>query len=82
MSAKVIDGTKVAARVRDEIATAVAEMKEKHNYTPGLATVLVDGFETERLQTPAKGMSPSAPNPNTTSFGNGPSQCRLPFASR
>ncbi|MCA9955427.1 MAG: bifunctional 5,10-methylenetetrahydrofolate dehydrogenase/5,10-methenyltetrahydrofolate cyclohydrolase, partial [Anaerolineales bacterium] len=41
MSAKVIDGTKVAARVRDEIATAVAEMKEKHNYTPGLATVLV-----------------------------------------
>ncbi|MCB8980349.1 MAG: bifunctional methylenetetrahydrofolate dehydrogenase/methenyltetrahydrofolate cyclohydrolase FolD [Ardenticatenaceae bacterium] len=41
MSAKVIDGTKVAARVRDEIATAVAEMKEKYNYTPGLATVLV-----------------------------------------
>ncbi len=41
MSAKVIDGTKVAARVRDEIAVAVAEMKEKHNYTPGLATVLV-----------------------------------------
>ncbi len=41
MSAKVIDGTKVAARVRDEIAVAVAEMKEKYNYTPGLATVLV-----------------------------------------
>ncbi|MCB8926326.1 MAG: bifunctional methylenetetrahydrofolate dehydrogenase/methenyltetrahydrofolate cyclohydrolase FolD [Ardenticatenaceae bacterium] len=41
MSAKVIDGKKVAARVRDEIAAAVAEMKEKHNYTPGLATVLV-----------------------------------------
>jgi methylenetetrahydrofolate dehydrogenase (NADP+)/methenyltetrahydrofolate cyclohydrolase len=41
MSAKVIDGTKVAARVRDEVAAAVAEMKEKHNYTPGLATVLV-----------------------------------------
>ncbi len=41
MSAKVIDGKKVAARVRDEVATAVAEMKEKHNYTPGLATVLV-----------------------------------------
>ncbi len=41
MSAKVIDGTKVAARVRDEVAAAVAAMKEKHNYTPGLATVLV-----------------------------------------
>lgn len=41
MSAKVIDGKKVAARVRDEIAVAVADMKEKHNYVPGLATVLV-----------------------------------------
>ena len=41
MSAQLIDGKKVAARVRDEVAVAVAEMKEKHNYTPGLATVLV-----------------------------------------
>ena len=41
MSAQIIDGKKVAARVRDEVAAAVAEMKEKHNYTPGLATVLV-----------------------------------------
>lgn len=41
MPAKVIDGKKVAARVRDEVATAVAQMKEQHNYTPGLATVLV-----------------------------------------
>jgi 5,10-methylene-tetrahydrofolate dehydrogenase/methenyl tetrahydrofolate cyclohydrolase len=41
MSAKIIDGKKVAARVRDEVAEAVAAMKEKHNYTPGLATVLV-----------------------------------------
>ncbi len=41
MTAKVIDGKQVAARVRDEVAVAVAKMKEKHNYTPGLATVLV-----------------------------------------
>jgi len=41
MSAQLIDGKKVAARVRDEVAEAVAAMKEKHNYTPGLATVLV-----------------------------------------
>ncbi|MAT97223.1 MAG: bifunctional methylenetetrahydrofolate dehydrogenase/methenyltetrahydrofolate cyclohydrolase FolD [Anaerolineaceae bacterium] len=41
MSAQLIDGKKVAARVRDEVAEAVAQMKEKHNYTPGLATVLV-----------------------------------------
>ena len=41
MSAQLIDGKKVAARIRDEVAEAVAQMKEKHNYTPGLATVLV-----------------------------------------
>lgn len=41
MSAQLIDGKKVAARVRDEVGEAVAAMKEKHNYTPGLATVLV-----------------------------------------
>lgn len=41
MSAKVIDGKQVAAKVRDQVAAAVAEMKAKYNYTPGLATVLV-----------------------------------------
>ncbi|VAW42201.1 Methenyltetrahydrofolate cyclohydrolase / Methylenetetrahydrofolate dehydrogenase (NADP+) [hydrothermal vent metagenome] len=41
MSAIRIDGKEVAAKVRDQVATAVAEIKEKHNYTPGLATVLV-----------------------------------------
>ncbi len=41
MSAKVIDGKKVAAKVRDEVAEGVAAMQAKHNYTPGLATVLV-----------------------------------------
>ncbi len=41
MSAQIIDGKAVAAKVRDQVAVKVAEMKEKHNYTPGLATVLV-----------------------------------------
>jgi 5,10-methylene-tetrahydrofolate dehydrogenase/methenyl tetrahydrofolate cyclohydrolase len=41
MSAQLIDGKKVAARIRDEVAEAVAKMKENHHYTPGLATVLV-----------------------------------------
>jgi 5,10-methylene-tetrahydrofolate dehydrogenase/methenyl tetrahydrofolate cyclohydrolase len=41
MSAKVIDGKLVAAKVRDQVAAGVAEMQAKHNYTPGLATVLV-----------------------------------------
>jgi 5,10-methylene-tetrahydrofolate dehydrogenase/methenyl tetrahydrofolate cyclohydrolase len=39
MSAQLIDGKKVAARIRDEVAEAVATMKAKHNYIPGLATV-------------------------------------------
>ncbi|MCP4417987.1 MAG: bifunctional methylenetetrahydrofolate dehydrogenase/methenyltetrahydrofolate cyclohydrolase FolD [Chloroflexi bacterium] len=41
MSAIKIDGKEVAAKVRDQVATAVTAMKETHNYTPGLATVLV-----------------------------------------
>lgn len=41
MTAQLIDGKAVAAKVRDRVATAVNEMKEKHGYTPGLATVLV-----------------------------------------
>ncbi len=41
MSAYIIDGKQVASRVKEEVATAVARMKEEHNYTPGLATVLV-----------------------------------------
>ncbi|HFE65779.1 MAG TPA: bifunctional methylenetetrahydrofolate dehydrogenase/methenyltetrahydrofolate cyclohydrolase FolD [Chloroflexi bacterium] len=41
MSAYIIDGKQVANRVKEEVATAVARMKEEHNYTPGLATVLV-----------------------------------------
>ena len=41
MTAKIIDGKKIAADIQEEVRVAVAEMKEKHGYTPGLATVLV-----------------------------------------
>ncbi len=41
MSAKIIDGKEISAKVRGEVKEAVAEMKAKHGYTPGLATVLV-----------------------------------------
>lgn len=43
MSAKIIDGKQISAKVRQEVKAAVAEMKEKHGYAPGLATVLVGG---------------------------------------
>jgi 5,10-methylene-tetrahydrofolate dehydrogenase/methenyl tetrahydrofolate cyclohydrolase len=41
MSAQIIDGKAIAAQVQEEVRQAVAKMKETHNYTPGLATVLV-----------------------------------------
>jgi 5,10-methylene-tetrahydrofolate dehydrogenase/methenyl tetrahydrofolate cyclohydrolase len=41
MTATLIDGRATAAVVYDEITAEVAELKEKHGITPGLATVLV-----------------------------------------
>ncbi|HSH01349.1 MAG TPA: bifunctional methylenetetrahydrofolate dehydrogenase/methenyltetrahydrofolate cyclohydrolase FolD [Anaerolineae bacterium] len=41
MSAQIIDGQAIAADIREEIRLAVTAMEEEHNYTPGLATVLV-----------------------------------------
>jgi methylenetetrahydrofolate dehydrogenase (NADP+)/methenyltetrahydrofolate cyclohydrolase len=41
MTAQIIDGKAIAAQIYDEIKTEVAELKEKHGITPGLATVLV-----------------------------------------
>jgi methylenetetrahydrofolate dehydrogenase (NADP+)/methenyltetrahydrofolate cyclohydrolase len=41
MSATIIDGKEVAARVRAEVARDVAELRERTGRTPGLATILV-----------------------------------------
>lgn len=41
MPAAIIDGKAIAARIRDEVRLAVEDMKREHEYTPGLATVLV-----------------------------------------
>ena len=41
MTAKIIDGKRIAADIQEEVRLQVADMKEKHGYTPGLATVLV-----------------------------------------
>ncbi|GAA2353942.1 bifunctional methylenetetrahydrofolate dehydrogenase/methenyltetrahydrofolate cyclohydrolase FolD [Streptomyces violaceusniger] len=41
MSARLIDGTAVARRVRDEVAKGVAELVAQGGRTPGLATILV-----------------------------------------
>lgn len=41
MTAKIIDGTKIAEKVREEVRQGVAKMKEETGYVPGLATVRV-----------------------------------------
>jgi len=41
MTAQLIDGKAIAAQIYKEIRAEVAELKEKHGITPGLATVLV-----------------------------------------
>jgi methylenetetrahydrofolate dehydrogenase (NADP+)/methenyltetrahydrofolate cyclohydrolase len=41
MTANIIDGTRIAGEIRQELGEAVAAMKAEHGYTPGLATVLV-----------------------------------------
>ena len=41
MSAQIIDGTKIAEKVKEEVRLGVAQMKEETGYTPGLATVIV-----------------------------------------
>ncbi len=41
MPAQIISGTEIAKQIREELAREIAELKEKHNLVPGLATVLL-----------------------------------------
>ena len=41
MTAQIISGTEIAKQIREELKEEIAELKEKHNLIPGLATVLV-----------------------------------------
>lgn len=41
MSAQIIDGKAVAAKIRQQVAAQVQTLQASHGYTPGLATVLV-----------------------------------------
>ncbi len=57
MTAKVIDGKAFAARVRAEVATHVAAMKEGAGITPGLAVVLVGDDPASRVYVKNKHVS-------------------------
>jgi methylenetetrahydrofolate dehydrogenase (NADP+)/methenyltetrahydrofolate cyclohydrolase len=41
MVAKIISGTQIAKEIREELFQEVTKLKEKHDLTPGLATILV-----------------------------------------
>ena len=41
MSAQIISGTEIAKQIREELKQEIAELKEKHNLIPGLASILV-----------------------------------------
>ncbi len=55
MTAKIIDGKAIAARVRQEIADEVAALKAKHGLVPGLATVLVGEDPASQFYVRSKG---------------------------
>lgn len=54
MAAKMISGTETAKKIREEIKTEIAELKEKHGITPGLATVLVGDDPASKVYVGAK----------------------------
>jgi len=54
MSAQIISGTEVAKQIREELKQEIAELKEKHNLTPGLATILVGEDPASQVYVGAK----------------------------
>ncbi|MEA3416107.1 MAG: tetrahydrofolate dehydrogenase/cyclohydrolase catalytic domain-containing protein [Thermodesulfobacteriota bacterium] len=41
MTAKIISGTEIAGKIREDLKKEISELKEKHGLTPGLTTILV-----------------------------------------
>lgn len=55
MSANIIDGKAFAANVRQKVASKVADLKDVHNVTPGLAVVLVGEDPASQVYVRSKG---------------------------
>src|SRR4030043_1631045 len=49
MAATLIKGSEVSKQIRKELKQEVAQLKEKHNLVPGLATILVGGDEASKV---------------------------------
>jgi methylenetetrahydrofolate dehydrogenase (NADP+)/methenyltetrahydrofolate cyclohydrolase len=54
MTAQLIKGAEVAAKIREELKTEIAELKSKHNVVPGLVTVLVGADPASQVYVGAK----------------------------
>jgi methylenetetrahydrofolate dehydrogenase (NADP+)/methenyltetrahydrofolate cyclohydrolase len=54
MPAQIISGTEVAKQIRGELKQEIAELKQKHNLTPGLATILVGEDPASQVYVGAK----------------------------
>ena len=55
MSANIIDGKAFAAKVREQVATHVTQLKDEHGITPGLAVVLVGEDPASQVYVRSKG---------------------------
>jgi len=54
MTAQLIKGAEVAAKIREELKKEIAELKSKHNIVPGLVTVLVGADPASQVYVGAK----------------------------
>jgi len=55
MTAQIISGTEIAKQIREELKQEIAELKEKHNLIPGLATILVGEDPASQVYVGQKG---------------------------
>ena len=54
MTARILSGKEIGQQIRQELTKEIAELKEKHDLVPGLATVLVGGDPASKVYVGAK----------------------------
>lgn len=54
MSAELIKGSEISKQIKEELKVEIANLKEKHNIIPGLATILVGDNEASKVYVGAK----------------------------
>jgi methylenetetrahydrofolate dehydrogenase (NADP+)/methenyltetrahydrofolate cyclohydrolase len=54
MTAEIISGSEIAKQIREELKQEIAELKDKHNLIPGLATILVGDDPASQIYVSSK----------------------------